>query len=694
MFHSKTALVWVTLALILYLFLSLTYLSLPGLQYDETNFVNAAIGRDNSSFIAYEKKIFGRKIPLMILSYIGALKSGLFAPIFHYFGRSAATVRFPVVCVGLATLLVSYALYRRLFDRKVAAAGVLLFSADPTFVFANKLDWGPVSLMLLLEVSTFYFMWRWIKEEKRVFLVLAGFLFGLGLYNKIVFAWYFSAFFLSLAIFYRDIFKKLFHSQNLVRFVPAFILGCLPLIAYNIHVRMAMFKRGAILTSLGSEFLRNRYELFRGTLDGFGTYFLFNQAEVAMHPAAFPNTEAPGSVDYFIAAVAGFTRVGRSILPLALIFSLFLILAFWAFKRLDDKRHILFVASQLLIMGLLISITAEANGAHHVIAIYPFVFAVIAFAFSELGLWLTNARARLSAVVTGLCLVLVLVTQLVVDARHLHSFRSLGGSGYWSKAIYDLAAFVRSNAGNQFVLMDWGFATQLSLLADDNSRLEEFVCDPPSDLDGCITPLLNQADALLLFHAPPYGDDALINAYRNAASRSHLFPHVKKSFLQGDGRPIYVVYETLHADRASLLRDLYIRREAEQFDSKKGGSIDIKAGASGKSALGNFWGIDQGDFASYQFTLPGNIAEARIRLRYAFADQAPQAYYLFMDGQYQSVLTLQSTHGFGVTEKEWQIADAKLGYLPQGKHELTIKPMRNRQIINLDYFVIQNSNPQ
>ena len=72
----------VTLAIIFYLLFSLSFLELPGLQYDEVNFVNAALGRDNASFIAWSIEIGGKKVPLMIMDYIGALKSALYAPIF------------------------------------------------------------------------------------------------------------------------------------------------------------------------------------------------------------------------------------------------------------------------------------------------------------------------------------------------------------------------------------------------------------------------------------------------------------------------------------------------------------------------------------------------------------------------------------------------------------------------------------
>jgi 4-amino-4-deoxy-L-arabinose transferase-like glycosyltransferase len=265
---------WIFLALGLYLFFSLTYLTLPGPQYDETNFVNAAMGKEHAAFCLWEPEIFGRRLPLMIMSYIGAVKPALYAPIFKLFGGNATTVRLPVVVVGFFTLLISYALFRRMFDRRTAVISLLLFATDPTFIFGNKLDWGPVSLMLFLEMASLYFVWRWIEEGNRRFLAIAGLLLGLGLYNKIIFGWFLAALFTSLLLFFRDDLRQLLRPRQLACFVPAFVLGCLPLIAFNIHVPMGTFKHRTHFSSLDIQTLRMRYYLFRGTLGGDGSTLL------------------------------------------------------------------------------------------------------------------------------------------------------------------------------------------------------------------------------------------------------------------------------------------------------------------------------------------------------------------------------------------------------------------------------------
>jgi 4-amino-4-deoxy-L-arabinose transferase-like glycosyltransferase len=613
--HPKQPYFWIALALVLYLFFSLTYLTLPGLHYDETNFANAAMGKENAPFRIWEIEVLGKKLPLMIMSYIGSVKSALYAPIFRIFGTGATAVRLPVVILGLFTLLISFAVFRRMFDRRIALAALLLFATDPTFIFANRLDWGPVSLMLLLEMASLYFMWRWMKEGKRSFLGIAGFCLGLGLYNKIIFAWFTAALLLSLLLFFREELKKLLRPRLLMCFLPAFLLGCLPLIAYNIAIPMGTFKDRPGFSSFEMETLRQRYYLFRGTLDGGGVYNFVNQEDIS-DPDGIPNKEASGTTDPAIRKIAGISWIRKSPLDLVLVGSLLLISIFLISKRLRDPRPILFVGSILLIIAALICLTGEATGAHHVISLYPFIFIVIAFTACELGNWLTRSHALASGILAGVLLLPLCLIHIVLDTRHLQSFKRTGGVGVWSDAVYDLASFARQNPDRKFMLMQWGLGNQFPLLSDERTRYQEFACDGPDLLESCIEPLIAQTDALLVFYAPPLGDKLLFDAFKKSVERNHLQARLRKTFFQRDGRPVYLVYQTLHAAQEAYTKQTHHRREAEDFGGKAGGGIDFKAGASCGAALGNFWGRH-----------PPNNLGRRIPIQQSARRQQAAAYY-------------------------------------------------------------------
>lgn len=687
MASAKTTCLWIALALTLYLFFSLTFLDLPGLQYDEVNFVNAALGRTNDTFIAWKCHLFGKDVPLMIMSYIGAAKSALYAPIFRIFGTSAAAARLPVVCIGLITLLVSYALFRRMFDRRIALAGLLLFATDPTFIFGNKLDWGPVSMMLALEMSSLYFMWRWITEKKRSFLVLAGLLFGLGLYNKIIFAWYIAAVFIALFVFFREDLKLLLIRRPLVCFLPAFILGCLPLIAFNIAVPMGTFENRQLLTHRWKDFLVDRYHLFQGTLDAGGIYYFVNQEEVG-DPSEILKDKDAGKRDSVIRALAGLSWVRRSPLPFFLAGSLAAILILWCLKRLRRKKEILFLVVQLVIIAICISLTPEAGGAHHVIVIYPFVFIVIAFAACELVSCLAKS-GFVAEGLTAVCLLPLLLPQLTMDARYLKSFQTKGGVGNWSDSIYQLFSFAREHPDKSFLLMEWGFANQLTLLSDGQIRKEEFNCGQEK-LEACMEPWLSRSDLFWVFHIPPFESQPLLRVFRQSLAEHHLQGRVLKTFSQRDGRPVYLAYAIAgpameaHQQKGGF----FYLREGETFDSKSGGGLDLKEGASQKTALGNLWGRGKDDFASYRFDLPRALSDVHLYLRYAFENSGMQQYYLLLDGNFVDTLAIPPTPGFGYTPEQWRTFEANLGGMDKGNHELTLRPAKSDQVLNLDYFYL------
>jgi 4-amino-4-deoxy-L-arabinose transferase-like glycosyltransferase len=686
----KTDYLWIAVAVIIYLFFSLTFLQLPGLQYDEVNFANAALGTENAGFIEWAPRIFGRRLPLMIMSYIGALKSGLFAPVFALFGTSAATVRLPVVCIGLVTLLTGCALFRRIFDRRVAVAATLLFAADPTFIFANKLDWGPISLMLCLETSSLYFMWRWMREDKSRFLVAAGFLFGLGLYNKVIFAWYLAAFFIAMILLYRDRFRRLLHWRNLVSLIPAFLIGCLPLIAYNVSTDMKTFQQRTLFSGPASDLFGYRYHLIRGTLEGSAVYGFVNQEEVASVPAV-PQREFTGIRDFLIGKLAAFPLVGTAPTFFFLSASLVLIATLWVFRRLRYRAEILFLVMQILGITLFLFVARDAGGPHHVAAIYPFVSIVISYAAFELGA-LPGKTKLIPGILAAACLLPMMTANLVLDARHLNTFRLKGGAGSWSDAIYDLASFAGENPDKNYIFMEWGLSNQLILLSHGRISYEEFICDDPKNLARCLEPMLTRINSFLVFRVPPLGNDELLRAYKMGLGRQHREAHLAKVFYQRDGQPVYLVY----AEDSTVLGNndglgYTYMREAENYDAKSGGDLDLKAGASNGKALGNFWGLQPEDFVSYNFTIPRAVPNARLYLRYAYENPGPQRYYLFLDGRFADVITLPSSHGYGYTAEQWNVFDSPLGSISSGTHELKIKAAARGQIINLDYWVIRDS---
>jgi len=686
---------WIGSAVALYLFFSLIYLDLPGLQYDELLFVNAALGNVDGTFVAWQVQLLGKKLPLMLMEYIGALKALLYAPIFTLFGMSPTTVRLPVVLVGLITLLVTYALVQRIFGRWVAVLTLLLLATDPTFIFANKLDWGPVSLLLLLEVSSLYFLWRWITGGEPYSLVLAGFLLGLGLYNKVIFIWYIAAALVALLLCFHERVRRSLTPGRLFLAVSAFLLGCLPLIAFNIALPMGTFMHQKVVARDWSASLTYRYRLFRTTLEGSAVYDVVNHASVG-EGADLVKVRPGNTLDLLISGL-GRLPIKATLMPYALVLALVLILVLHLLKQLEHNREILFFLLQFALIAIFICLAAEATGPHHTIAVYPIphiLVAVALFQLPRLGARLGGAKLVAGSLIAVLGVSLLALTQLSIDARYVRSFIVQGGFGSWSDAIYQLNTFAKQHPDKTYLLMDWGFSTPLLLLSEGRIKKEEVYVHlrdfSSEEKIARMKPFLTVGDSFFVFHPPPFESDPIFEAFKRALDRYGLEGIPVKTFYQRDGRPIYLVWQVVRPEIDSTFREgkfCYLR-EAEDFDAKSGGDLDMKQGASRNKALGYFWGRKLSDFVVYRFTVPRKIYDSHLYLRYAFGGQDPQMYYLFLDGNLIDAFSLPPTPGFGYSTDEWRLCMIKVCSIGPGTHELKLAPAAEEQVVNLDYFYL------
>ena len=128
--------------------------------------------------------------------------------------------------------------------------------------------------------------------------------------------------------------------------------------------------------------------------------------------------------------------------------------------------------------------------------------------------------------------------------------------------------------------------------------------------------------------------------------------------------------------------------EAENFKEKSGGDIDLKGGASKQKCLGNRWGTNPTDFANYNIDLEETSESTLLVIRAAFDAAKPQSYDVLIDGSTVRTATFDPTGGWGYTEKEWKCFSVPLGRIAKGPHTLTIKPVKDWQVVNIDCFAL------
>lgn len=162
-----------------------------GLEYDEALFINAALGDlDGVTFVYY--KLFG--IPILTYSYIGALKSWIYALIFNVFGVSLLSIRLPIMLLAVVNFFLVYRLIKQSVSHSFALLFLIILSVDLTFLTLQRFDKGPsaiemcIKLSILLIATNQQLIWR-----RKAFWVLL--LMVLGVFNKLNFIWFANAVF-------------------------------------------------------------------------------------------------------------------------------------------------------------------------------------------------------------------------------------------------------------------------------------------------------------------------------------------------------------------------------------------------------------------------------------------------------------------------------------------------------------------
>ncbi len=695
---SKTHWSLASAALGIYLLFSLAYLNLPGLECDEALFVNPLLGHTDGAFVEWHLSLGRLDIPIMLMRYIGAVKSYLYAPIFALFGTGIIAVRLPVVLLGLATLGFTYAAVRAILGREVALLSFILLACDPSFIFANRLDWGPISLMMVLKTAALYFLWRWLSGGSLAVLAWSCFLLGVGLFDKVVFAWFIGALALAFPICYWPQIRPRLNRRMIILALFCLIVGCLPLLVYNIRFPLLTFKDAKIVTTSWSGAVAYRYRLVRNTLAGSEILSWINM-QYPIRPAETYWRPPTGALDSAFTAVLRLFPIQRSLTPIAFVLSLALILASFVRGQIRHRQRIFFFVLMVVFISGFICLTAQATGAHHVIMLYPFVHVLIAYAGWEIlrlaeGVT-SNAWRRLARGCAGCAVGLVLIAPVVLDMGYIKAFKVTGGAGRWSDAIYRLDAYLKKNPEKRFFLMDWGFGPQLLALKSGKVHWEETyspIRNGKTELERIelLYPYLIDPENPFVFHMPKFATYPILDAFRTSLERYGLNARVTQVIFQKDGKPIYFVCQAVppSLDLQLRLGKYFYFREGEDYDACSRPGLDFKPTASRRRALGNFWGQNANDFAIYRWSTDREIDNLTLRIRYSTNAPGPVRIDTDFDGRSLGTFELEHTGGFGYKSSDWKVAKLRLDKIGQGQHELRLQALAAGRPVNIDYFYL------
>ncbi len=482
----------------------------PGLQMDETLFVDAATIRIPSPYLPHS--LLG--IPLMVFPYIGALKSWLYDPVFSVFGTSAATIRIPVVVITSGGLLMLYPAVRDLVNRSVAVLVVAVLCFDNSIFWLTRDDVGPSSLEFFFKCAGLLCAARFARSRRARWVVLLLLTLGLGVFNKLNFIWVVNA---------------------------AAAVSALVIVRYRRELRTQ--SRALIIWAAGLAVIYTGFSLYY-----FGDH-IGSVAAPAVHGPLLTYTW-PSFELGMRAILSGTWFYGYALAPLeprnvvvGIVLAMF---AIGTVASVLPRTRCLSIAAlaiaTLLIAGQIL-VTPQATAGWHYVAVYPFVTVVAGYGVYVLASQLLRRPALVTVALVSVALASVGYSATLIEKSFRAGAREPTNSA-WSPQIYALSSYVQQSRATIFTA-DWGIFNPLFALHPDRRYREiEF------DL-AALTPVYLQAvrvdladtpgPRLVITHGPAelVFPESRANLFR--AVGKHL--HLVAAFRRGGSPVVFDVYQ-------------------------------------------------------------------------------------------------------------------------------------------------------
>lgn len=474
---------------------ALTRIERAGLLYDEALFVNAALGGIDENFVY--QRLGG--VPVLLMSYIGALKAWLFAPIFALWGVTVETIRVPALLIMATSLYVYGRLAGALFGRFLGLVLLVLLATDPPLFFASRIDLGPNAIMSLAKALALLLFFAWLRRPTNARLVGLLVCLALGVFDKLNFVWFVLALAAASLVFHRRVLRGLRRTSPGSWLLVAVPAGFLVYFAFSRILPLFRNYEGSStgVPILSWDRLIHVQMVLERTLSGEAfRAILFKDPPVATSLWAPLVASACCMVVLVIALSTG--RRPKRALPIPP----------WA-----SVVFFLVLASVTLLQ---IFVTRQATGPHHFFAVYPDGhFLVVSAVF----LTIRSLPSAVSRAVSFFIVVAVgglVVLQAERTSEYLDRTMDPGDFANWSSpAIYDLARNVEEREPDRIVSAEWGLHNQLFALAPPERRaryhdawlfLTYAASRTPEGRERFFAENYDGKRVLTLLHAPGAGD--------------------------------------------------------------------------------------------------------------------------------------------------------------------------------------------
>jgi hypothetical protein len=411
-----------------------------GIETDEAMLAN---GIYDHGAPLYSWRIGGFEIPVMLITYLGALKTWLYNPYFAIWTPSAVSLRLPAILAGAGTLWLFFIFVDRVAGRLAAWIGTCLLATDSVFLLIEATDFGFVALQFVLKLAAILLLLRFHRSGSPRALAGGFFLLGLAMWDKSVFAWVlFGLIVAAVAVFPREVWKHMTRRNTKIAAV-AMLVGALPLVVYNIAHPLITLRANAKAASIP---VLAKADLLARTLNG-SVLFGFMSAD---NPG--PNPARPRRTLQTLSERLAGWRGGwhRNLLLPALALAILI-----ALPARRARKPVLFGLIVCAATWLAMAFTADAGAAQHTILLWPFPLFIVAVALAQLP------RRVAIALAAVLCLANIAVTN-----QYYAELMRNGPGIRFTDAINPLKDYLRASNAPRIFSADWGFIETLCLLTE------------------------------------------------------------------------------------------------------------------------------------------------------------------------------------------------------------------------------------
>lgn len=450
MLNSQRALPLAGLGFCLLLYFALGYAMLrhPGIQEDEVLFTTPLYEPKEVHFTVGG---FGGRIPVMLDTYLGCVKTLVYKPIFKLFQPSVYSIRLPVLLLGAAGIALFWFLLWRAFNARAAFLATLLLAVDPIWIITSVFDWGPVAIQHFLLLAAVTLFLEYLRSQRTWLLTLAALCTGIGLWDKATLVWPLAGLLAgAIAIYGKDLWQRL-RIEDALRVLCFGTLGAFPFLFYNWKSKAGTVREVANVNTQG---LTQKLTVLLDSLNG-SAMFGWITRDAADLPARRPATTIEQT------AVQLYRSLGEPIehlLPWLLAASAVLLVLAW---RSEYRKPMLFalVAFAAGFAGMLLEPRA-GGGSHHHVLLWP-----LPQLFAGLGLaWLMDQWGKVGRGAALAAALAVSLSAAVVTVGYLSELVVRGPSLAWTDACHPLRAWLAERPMRLVAVLDWGIVGPLRVL--------------------------------------------------------------------------------------------------------------------------------------------------------------------------------------------------------------------------------------